>query len=248
MSLLIGPDSFGIAVDGSQEAAYVAKVLALNPIAYWVLGEHSPLTTAICQIDKNQNGTHSGVTLGNSGIGDGQVCPFYDPAGPGRTDLQTAAFVANFDGQVGTLSFWGKVSAAGVWTDGTQRLVFIVYVDGNNFLQVNRTPVNGDLEYVYTANGTTERVTLNGLSTTDWMHLAMTWDLGAGVNGEFKAFYNGAQAGATQTGLGTWAGAPVAVFVGVGALVNFPWSGYAAHVALWDSALTPGQVASLAIP
>lgn len=243
MSVLMGSDRFGLFVDGSQEAAYVAKALALGPFAYFVLGEHEG-STAICQVDRNQNGAHTAVALGNAGIGDGQVCPFYNPSDPGYTNLQTATLAANFDGQTGTLSFWSKVSAAGVWTDGTTRVLLIVYVDGSNFIQINRTAVNGDLEYRYVANGTTELVTVNGLSTTNWMHHALTWDLGAD---EVKAFYGGSQTGATQSGLGTWAGAPTAVYVGVGALVNFPWSGYAAHVALWDSALTPTQVATLAV-
>jgi hypothetical protein len=247
MSVLIGSgaDQFGISVDGSQEAAYVAKVLALSPITYFTLGEHEG-SVAYCAVDPNQNGTHNNLqgALGNAGIGDGQVCPLYNPAGPGYTDLQTVALAADFDGQTGTLSLWDKVSGASVWTDGTTRIIAIVYVDGNNFIQISRTAVNGDLEYRYVANGTTETITVNGLSTTGWMHHGLTWDLGAD---EVKAFYNGVQTGATQSGLGTWAGAPTAVYVGVGALVNFPWSGYAGHVALWDSALTPGQVATLAV-
>jgi hypothetical protein len=247
MSVLIGSgaDQFGIAVDGSQEAAYVTKVLALSPIAYWTLGEHLG-NVAYCNVNAAQNGTHNNLqgALGNAGIGDGQVCPLYNPAGPGHTDLQTAALSASFNGQTGTLSLWSRVSGASVWTDGTTRIIFILFVDANNFIQINRTAVNGDLEYTYKANGTTELVTVNGLSTTSWMHHGLTWDLGAD---EMKAFYNGAQTGATQSGLGTWAGSPASVYVGVGALVNFPWSGYGAHVALWDSALTPGQIATLAV-
>jgi hypothetical protein len=74
------------------------------------------------------------------------------------------------------------------------------------------------------------------------MCLGLTWDLTAD---EVRAFYNGSQTGSTQTGLGTWVGAPTAVYVGVGALVNFPWSGYAGHVAFWNSAKTPKQMATL---
>lgn len=70
MSVLVGSgaDLFGVSVDGTQEAEYVAKVLALNPTAYWILGEHEG-SVAYCRINPNQNGTHANVALGNAGVG-----------------------------------------------------------------------------------------------------------------------------------------------------------------------------------
>jgi len=244
MSVLIGSaaDYAGISVDGSQEATYVAKVLALSPIAYWTLGEHEG-AVAYDRVDPNQDGAHTAVTLGNVGIGDGQVCPFYDGVAS-YTNAYSASLGAALNGREGTLSFWAKVSAAGVWTDGARRDMWFSSVDASNYIMFRRQVANNTLAALYNANGTLKTASIAGLSTTGWMHLALTWSLAAD---ELIAYYAGAQSGAAQTGLGTWAGN-----VGnatIGATSTTPanvWSGYLAHVALWASALTPGQMANLA--
>lgn len=246
MSVLIGSavDYAGVFVDGSQEAAYVAKVLATNPIAYWILGEHEG-AVARCQIDPNQNGTHVAVALGNAGIGDGQVCPSYDGAA-GYTNIHSAALVAAFDGAEGTALIWVKVSGAGVWTDGVQRFLFTLRADGNNMVYISRGAANGRLAYVYIAGGTTELVNLNGLAETGWMCIAITWSAG---DDEVIAYYNGAQTGAAQTGLGAWAGSLAATTTVIGAFNTTPTNvmgGLEAHCMLWDSALVPATIANLA--
>lgn len=245
MSVYVGSaaDIAGIAVDGSQEAEYVAKVRALNPIAYWILGEHAPDTTAVCQSDRNQNGTHVGVTLGNVGIGDGQVCPSYDGTND-YTDVDTAALVSAFDGDEGTALIWGKMSAGGIWTDGSNRYALSLIVDGNNYIFLRKNVANNTLGWYYTAGGVAEAVTLGALVTTGWMSIALTWSSAAD---EVKAFYNGAQTGLTQAGLGVWAGSLVTATIGAyNTAPASAWSGYLAHCALWDSALAPATVLSLA--
>ncbi|NIV36430.1 MAG: hypothetical protein GWN58_45440 [Anaerolineae bacterium] len=246
MSVLVGSaaDVAGLFVEGSQEAEYVAKVLALSPIAYWILGEHLD-STAICQINRNQNGTYTATTLGNAGIGDGQVCPSFDGAAS-YVDVYSATLDAAFDGAEGTLSIWGKVSDVGVWTDGAGRRLVRLWVDSNNYIQIIRSTVDNRLFYDYKAGGTAKGVAVNGLSETGWMHLAETWSATAD---EMKAFYNGAQTGATQSGLGAWAGSLDNTMTIIGAESTVPaglWKGYGAHVALWASVLTPAQIASLA--
>jgi hypothetical protein len=249
MSVLVGSaaDIAGLSVSGEQYAAYVAKVRALSPIAYWILGEHEG-TIAYCQIAPTQNGTYTGVTLGNAGIGDGQVCPSYDGANS-YTRIYSAALAAAFNGAAGTAMVWARVTNVGVWTDGSERRTMTIRVNNSNRIIIGKSNANNVLRWAYQAGGTLELVDVAGHSETDWFNMTLTWDVAAGVNGEVKAFFNGAQTGATQTALGVWAGPLDVSTTVVGAATTTPtgvWDGWLSHCALWDSALTPAQVASLA--
>jgi hypothetical protein len=63
-----------------------------------------------------------------------------------------------------------------------------------------------------------------------------------------RAYINGAQVGTTQTSLGTWSGALDSAQTCIGAANTTPasvHSGWLAHPAIWNVALTPAEVAWL---
>ena len=68
-------------------ASYVSKVLSYSPIAYWALDEASG--AAVCRVNAAQNGTHTAVTLGQTGIGDVEQGP----------EMQVAASCVAVDGR-----------------------------------------------------------------------------------------------------------------------------------------------------
>jgi hypothetical protein len=223
-----------------------------DPIAYWVLDEKSG-TVAYDMVSGRvagaQNGAHTGVTLGQPGIGDGRTAPFYDGTND-FTNVHSAAFAAAFNGGEGSLSIWARVANAGVWTDGTQREIVRFAADGNNYLDLYRAPPNNRITMLYNAGGTLENVAIDGLTTVDWMHWVVTWSASAGVNGEVKVYLNGAQTGATQTALGVWVGALAAASTCIGAFSTVPaavWNGYLDHCAVWDRPLLSTEVAGLAV-
>ena len=85
------------------------------------------------------------------------------------------------------------------------------------------------------------------MTSTDWMHLGLTWSR---VADQVKVFYNGAQSGATATGLNAWAGVVTNTQCLIGAASTAPTlvtSGTIAHVAVWNRALTPAEIAALAV-
>jgi hypothetical protein len=226
---------------------YYQRVLASDPIAYWLLDEKGG-TVAYDAVTMRavgaQNGVHTAVTLGQPGIGDGRTSPLYDGVN-GYTDVVSAALAAAFDGSEGTAMCWARVANAGVWTDGASRTALTVFVDADNLLLLQRNGVNNQLFWYYEANTVIDSVVLGGLTTTDWMHLALTWSASAD---EVRAYYNGAQTGATQVGLGAWAGVPSRTIAGASTVAPVaPWSGYLDHVALWDRPLTPAEIADLAV-
>jgi len=223
-------------------------VLATNPIAYWVLGEKSG-TVAYDLVSGRavgaQNGAHTGVTLGADGIGDGRTSPLYDGAND-YTNVFSATPAGALNGQEESVALWARVSGAGVWTDSTRRDMFFTQVDGNNYVILRRNTGNNQLGWLYNANGTGKSVALGGLTTTDWMQIGITFSRSAGVNGEMIAYYNGAQTGATQTALGNWAGAIVNCTIGATNTVPANvWSGYIAHAAVWNRALSAAEIAIL---
>lgn len=239
---------------GFDPFAYAGRILATetaNLIGYWPLWEASG-TAAVnySSLGVAANGAYTGVTLGQPGIGDGNTCPLFDGAND-YMDGYSASFAGVFNGQVGSLALWGWVSDVGVWTDGTNRYLLYWGADGFNRIQVYH-PGSADnrLDWGYRAGGTATNLNLSPINTTDWFHIALTWDLNAGATGEAKAFYNGSQADTTKTNLGTWVGSLGNTITLCGAYNKTPqsvWSGYVAHLAMWNKALTPAQILALAV-
>lgn len=234
-------------IDGlvGGDLTYANRVAATNPIAYWVQGEAAGLTAVDQILSPQQDGTYTGVTLGQPGIGDGNTCPLYDGAND-YTDIHTATFQGRFNGAEGSMMVWARMSGAGVWVDGLNHYAMHLYADAANYVRIVKDAANNRLRWYYGAGGVAESVTLNGVNTLDWMQLGITWSASAD---EVRAFYNGVQTGLTQTVLGVWAGNLVAGYTLVGAYrvlpLTFVWNGYLAHAAVWDTAIAPAEFADL---
>ncbi len=225
-------------------ATYAAKALGYNPIAYWPAWEGAG-ATAVDQVNSPaQDGTYVGApTFGQTGIGDGNTCALYDGAND-NINITSAAFTAAFDMNQGTAVCWARVTNAGVWTDGAVRNVLYIRNGGyTDLVTLHKSAAAGTLTWQYRAGGVDDAVSLAGLATTDWMCLAITWDVNAGATGEVRAYYNGAQTGATQVGLGV-PGAIDRGYIGSDSAAQ-RWDGYLTHCIVYDRALTPAEVADL---
>lgn len=237
---------FSVLFDKVPSRPYWKKVLSTsrsNLLAYWPLWEASGVT-AVDRSGNGRNGTYSGPTLGQAGIGDGRTSALFDGVND-VTNVHGASFVAAFNGSEGTLATWARVSAAGVWSDGSNHHIFNLAVNGSNVV-VGFKNTGGSLALQYIAGGTAKTFTLV-TTTTLWFHLTITWSKSAD---QAKFYFNGTQNGATQTGLGTWAGSLAATTTVLGATNTTPasvWSGYLAHCAVWDTPLNATQIAKLAV-
>ena len=228
---------------------YINKVLAIEPsdlIAFWPLNEAGGATADNAQGTAARDGGYTGVTLGQEGFGDGQTVPLFDGAND-FVDIYSASLRDAFDGAKGTIAVWAKVSAAGIWADNAYHWLTDLRADGNNIIQLLKNDVTGanNLQFQYKASGTNKTVQL-AATPTDWFHIALTWDA---VADKVIAYYNGAQTGATQTGLGTWAGNIIEDETNIGALNEDPafvWDGWLGGCPVWTKALTPAQILSLA--
>lgn len=224
---------------------YSKKVLGYSPIAYWMMAEASGGTSTDEINSPAQDGAYTGVTLGQTGIGDGNTCPLFDGAND-CNNIQTPTLTSAFSASAGTIATWVKVSGAGIWTDNQWRKIFVLYTDTNNqvYLAKGDSTQSNQLRSIYRANGTIQSVNI-ATTTTDWFHFAITWDK---TTNQVKVYLNGTQQGSTQTGLDVWAGSLTISVLGASSIVPTQvWDGYMAHSALWTSALSPADIADLAV-
>jgi len=237
-------------INGYATSGYSDKLLAIAPanlIAYWPLRETSGAVADNLEGTAARDGAYTGVTLNSSTGPDGKPVPLFDGAND-FVDIYSASFNTAFSGAEGTVSIWAKVSGAGVWTDGTARNVISIEVDPSNVVEIlKRGGATDDvLKFSHEAGGTLKQLDVTGQTSTAWRHLAITWSV---VADELKFYIDGAKQGATLTGLGTWAGALGIVTCTIGSedtSPTFPWDGYLAHTAVWNTPLTPAQILALA--
>jgi len=233
----------GIGAAGSLQ--YTLKVRNLAPIAYWPLAEASG-SVATDESGNGRSGTYSNVTLGAVGIGDGRTAATFVPASNSLCNVYGASFAGAWNGAEGTFAAWAIVSGSGVWADATDRKIGIFLSTGSNFVQFRKTGTNNTLQGFYNANGVNKSVSFT-TSTTAWFHIAIIWSASAD---QVKVYFNGAQQGTTQTGLGVYAGALSSTQTLLGCGSTTPaniWSGNLAHAAVWASALSAAQIATLAV-
>lgn len=240
------------ATSAGYTLTYTQKTLATSMadlIAYWPQAESSGAVVTD-ESGNGRNGTYVNTpTLGQSGIGDGRTAVLYTAASSQYANVYSAGLSAAFGYTEGTISGWFRVRVAGVWTDGQNRNGAEFNAGNvNNRIVPYRTSTNNTLAIRYAANGVVRENTSVALGgSTAWFHMAATWSRSAD---QFKTYLNGAQYGATLTGLGLWAGALNSANACIAAFSTAPvglWDGYSAHVALWDTPLSAAQIAALAV-
>jgi len=233
---------------------YTDRVNSYSPIAYWPLNEASGGTAEDIS-GNNFDGSYTGVDLGQTGIGDGNTAPYFDGSNDflnvWSTGFRDRFALTNHNGgdpvSEGTMMIWVKVFNVGVWTDDVNRKLFYFRVDADNQFWIYKATDDNRITWKYEAGDVQLTDNHNGLSDTGFLHYGITWSKTAD---EVKLYYEGSQEGVTKTGLGVWAGNLADNSAIIGAANPSPsglWHGYLAHAAVWDTPLTPDQIADLAV-
>ena len=208
------------------------KLLASAPIQLLPGWEASGLVaTDISGNGRNGAYPASGVTYSQPGIGDGRTSVLLDGSA-GYINAYSAGLAAAFNGAEGAIAISAKVANVGVWTDGVTRALFNFRADANNRIFAWKN-ANNSIDLNYYAGGTQKAVTLGSLTATTWLRFLLCWSKSGN---KMEAYKNdGVQIGATQTGLGTWAGSLSATLSCFGAIANTPsnvWAGNIAYGAI----------------
>ena len=230
--------------------SYAAKILATEPnnlIGYWIMDEAAG-AVAVDYSPENNDGAYTGVTLGQPGIGDGLTSPFFDGTND-FNNILSAGLTADFDGDELSLVIWAKLDDPSIWTDGSApRIIRLGSTAGSNDATIWKSVVNNRIQFETTRTGGGFQalpINIDGLTSADWIVYAITFSQSAG---EFKAFVNGSQVGATQNPTSTWLGNLNTAIIGALTLGPVtPWDGFLAHCALWTTQLTDAQIADLAV-
>lgn len=224
----------------------VKSIFGSSIIAYYPMDELTG-TTAIDASGHGYNGTYSGVTLGQTGIGDGKTAPTFD----GLNDflnIYSAGLAGAMTWQEGTISLWCKVDSAADWIDSTVRRLFYISDDTtHNVIYIYKKSAANGIYAGYIGNSTADAMAFDKINATKWIHVAITWSLAGDY---FKLYLNGSQQDVAQTTIGTWSSAPTARYMNVGcqdsASGSIPWKGSLAHFAVGNAALSDAQIARLA--
>lgn len=225
----------------------VLNTATSNLIGYWPLWEYSgTVANNIGSGTTTRNGAYNSAVSTwptAEGIGDGNVAPTFDGAND-YVNVYSAGLAGAFNGAEGTMMLWVKVSAAGIWSDGNTHQLFDCAVDADNRVCIGKSSSVNKIFFTYAAGGTVEGPTAS-VSSLDWINVCWTWS----KTGNLCIPYINGVAGSTATDLGTWSGSLASTLCTIGirdtASPLYYWNGKTAHCALWNTVLTPTQVAYL---
>lgn len=223
---------------------YSEKVLAVQPaslLAFWPLNESSGAAAVNAEGTAARNGTYSNVTLG------GATGPFGENVGAwnGLTsfvDIYSASLAAAFNLGVFSINIWAKRTAL----DSSVRTLINLGTSTTNYtsiLQVNDSTV----KYRILRSGVAKDRDLTS-SSSGWNMYTLTYDIGAGADGEMKAYFNAAQVGATVTSILAFFGPLAATRCCIGASdtsATTPFKDSLVYPAVWDVALSQADITTL---
>lgn len=201
-------------------------------------------------LDASGNG-YTGTGGGATGVTRGVYGPVWTnravsfPGSAAYIDWYSAGLAGAFDGAEGTLVAWMKVSAAGVWADGTYRVIANLYTDANNFVTIARSDTANLILVNHKAGGTDRNTYPAFNASTNWVMIGLTWSV---AGGWMYAYINGARARASLGAPGTWSGALNSNATILGAInvgAGSGWSGSMAHVMLLDRPATDAEMLAL---
>lgn len=209
------------------------------PIAHYPLAESSGTTAN--DVTGSNDGTHSGVTLGNSGGALGYQYPSYD----GTDDYTSypSGVIDTFEtADAMTLAAW--VYPTDLTSDGT---IIAQFGNARQFLfYMDAGGTNANYRFGIEDSGGNQTFTgtdWDGATANTWEHVVATWDgstLAVYLNGtqEDTASFSNSIASETEDG---------AIGAESGEVNSRNWVGRIQHAMLWDSALSAAQVDTLAL-
>lgn len=224
---------------GAPGAEYIQRVAQVFGAAFYA---HFPLNepsgTVARDVKNGYTGTYSTVTLGVTGVGDGNTAARFNGTSS-QAVLTSAPLNAAINGELFTLTCWGLVSGAGVWTDATQRELCRFSASGTNYGILRKTATSNQFGYFQGAGGIAKSVTESSVSPLTWQPYSIALSR---AGDRLTAWRDGAPIGTVQTGIGAFVGPITAVVAGDNS--GF-WSGDIAHYIIGNMEANAGDIAIL---
>jgi hypothetical protein len=235
-------------LDEPRRRRYWQKAQGIDPaniVAHWAINDKAGSVAEDISPQGN-DGVHTAVSLAQPGIGDGWTSGLYDGS-TSVTALHSAGFEADLDLNEISIALFGKMSGAGVWTDGSEDRIFNMDGAAGNFYLMRKSSANNQLDVLRKANGqATQTRSISSFSPSGFFHFGFT---ASRNDDEFKLYIAGAQSGSTLTSLPLFSG-PLNVggtVLGAGNTgAALAWNGYIQHVIIWKSIRSLAEFGELA--
>lgn len=218
----------------------VLRTRPANLIQYLMLNEVAG-STALDSSGTGRDGTITAASLGQPGIGDGRTGLGFDGS-TSKVNLYSAALASAWNGQEFTVSLWMRGN--GTWGNDFKTALRIA-ADASNSLKIYRFGTS-TVGLDYTAGGTNKSLSKSGMPLGSYFNLIVT---GSKTADRLVLYINGVYM-SEASALGTWAGAPASTTTVLGASTTAPlnvWIGGCAHLALWNVALSAGEVGAAGV-
>lgn len=236
----------GVIVNRGASETLFDSISTAAPLVYFSLDEASG-TTAVNygSLGSPANGLYkNSPSLAQTAAPGGTLAPNFDGTND-YVDIYSAALAGGFNGQLGSIALWMKVSSAATWLDRTTDITFTLMADASNYISFQKRSSNQNyIRVYYNAAGTLKNIECL-LANPGWYFVVITWDK---ANNQLKLYINGTQWASTVTGLGTWAGSLASTKCNIAEYApasGLPWKGSLAHFAVWDRAITELEVSNI---
>lgn len=158
-------------------------------------------------------------------------------------NIYSAGLAAAFSGLEGSAMMWAKVSGAGVWADGSLDWLILLKCDANNYISLYKNTAANQIVMDAIMGGTLKSRNV-ATSSTDWMHLAITW---SDSNDRMGVYYNGALVTGLLSPIGTWVGALAVgqVLIGASPTAGRVWNGKLTDWVLLNKEASAAQIAQV---
>lgn len=213
----------------------VTQILPDDLLAYYTLSE-STGTIAHDSSGNGNNGTATGVTWGQTGIGDGTTAAGFDGINDLINIYSTAIRDALDAASAITLSWWSRVSTY----DAVTRMMISFRASGNATL-ASYLNTTGVISLVWFDPSAKQKI-FDPVGSLAWLHFSAVLDK---AGGSVNFYVGGSPLGALSASFAGWTSLEN-FRIGVNSAANIQyWLGDIAHVAIWTAALSPAQIAAL---
>lgn len=255
IQLVVGGDALRGDVAGADghllTLDYTQKVLLyVPPTAYWDLNDLTGLVAK--NLMAGYDGTYYGVSLGQTGMGDGKTSVYFDNDND-YMHFYSSGFAGVFNGNLFSFSCWMKTYNSGVWTDGAIHDWMFCRVDANNNFFVRKSATNNQLTFSRTAAGTLKQWSTDVTSyipdLSGWFHLAVVCNQASDI---WKGYINGVDVTPVFSGNLSWSGTLDSNYSLLGGSIANPaieiheWYGWMQHFMYFNRALSSSEVLMLA--